>query len=154
MSTNRGSIEELIYDSCLVLDDNDYDGYMALCAPDFTYKLSAYSPEVKREMAWLDHGRSEIEELFKTLPKHNSDRNPLTRNAIVYKVRIDDDHKQADVVTRLQIFKTALNGGHTELFAVGKYLDTVSLKGEQPVLLNRHVKLDTRDLGWGYHVPF
>jgi methanesulfonate monooxygenase subunit beta len=154
MSTNRGSIEELIYDSCLVLDDNDYEGYMALCAPEFTYKLSAYSPEVKREMTWLDHDRSEIEDLFKTLPRHNSDRNPLTRNAIVYKVRIDDEHNRADVVTTLQIYKTALNGGHTELFAVGKYFDTVSLSGGKPALLNRHVKLDTRDLGWGYHVPF
>jgi methanesulfonate monooxygenase small subunit len=42
----------------------------------------------------------------------------------------------------------------TELFAIGKYYDTVDLNGDTPRLLARHVKLDTRDLGWGHHVPF
>lgn len=154
MNANREDIEELIYDSCMALDQSDYDAYMDLCSPDFSYKLSAYSPEVKQEMTWLDHDRDEIEHLFHTLPKHNSDRNPLTRNAVVYRVKVDENHKRADVVSSFQIFKTALNGGHSELFAVGKYFDTVSLEGGKPALVNRHVKLDTRDLGWGYHVPF
>jgi hypothetical protein len=30
----------------------------------------------------------------------------------------------------------------------------VSLEGGRPRLLARHVKLDTRDLGWGHHIPF
>lgn len=154
MTTNRAEIEELIYESCMTLDQSDYGAYMDLCGPDFNYKLTAYSPEVKEEMTWLDHDRDEMEDLFNTLPKHNSDRNPLTRNAVVYKVQVDEASKRADVVTSFQIFKTALNGGHSELFAVGKYFDTVSLENGKPALLNRHVKLDTRDLGWGYHVPF
>ena len=58
-----------------------------------------------------------------------------------------------DVVSSLQIYRTALNGGATELYAVGKYFDTVALEGGQPRLLSRHVKLDTRDLGWGTHLP-
>ena len=31
---------------------------------------------------------------------------------------------------------------------------TVALDGDSPRLLARHVKLDTRDLGWGHHIPF
>lgn len=46
------------------------------------------------------------------------------------------------------------NGGATQLFAIGKYHDTVSPEGKRPKLLARHVKLDTRDLGWGHHIPF
>lgn len=154
MTTDRAAIEELIYSSCMALDENDYASYMAMCSPDFTYRLTAFSPEVKQDMSWLDHDRAELEDLFATLPKHNSDRNPLTRNAVVYKVKIDEGKRKADVITALQIFKTALNGGKSELFAVGKYVDEVALDGDEPRLVSRRVKLDSRDLGWGYHVPF
>jgi len=154
MSTDRTAIEELIYSSCMALDENDYASYMGLCSPEFSYRLTAFSPEVKQDMNWLDHDRAEMEELFHTLPKHNSDRSPLTRNAVVYQVKMDPAQKKADVVTALQIYKTALNGGKSELFAVGKYIDEVSLDGEAPRLVSRQVRLDTRDLGWGYHVPF
>jgi methanesulfonate monooxygenase small subunit len=154
MNANRTAVEELIYDSCMHLDRSDYSGFMGLCHPHFHYKVTAYAPEIKREMAWLDHDREEMEDLFKTLPKHNSDHSPLTRNAVVYKVEFDSAGNQAKVISALQIFRTPLDGGATELFAVGKYYDTVSLAGERPELLSRQVALDTRDLGWGYHVPF
>jgi methanesulfonate monooxygenase subunit beta len=51
------------------------------------------------------------------------------------------------------VYKTALDGGATGLFAVGKYFDTVSLEGEEPLLTGRDVRLDTRDLGIGSHFP-
>jgi len=154
MSSERVAIEELIYQTCMTLDQGDYSSFLGLCDPQFEYRLSAFSPEIKQDMTWLDHGRTEIEDLFNTLPKHNSDHSPLTRNAVVYKVDIDSQKQQASVVTALQIFKTALNGGTTQLFAVGKYYDTISLCGKAPALLKRHVRLDTRDLGWGGHIPF
>lgn len=150
----RVAVEELVYSSCMAMDEKDFSAYLGLCEPQFTYKLSAYSPEIQREMTWLDHDRGEMEELFRTLPRHNSDHAPLTRNAVVYTVAFDDEKRQAEVVTAVQIYKTALNGGASELFAVGKYFDTVSLAGAAPKLLARHVKLATRDLGWGYHIPF
>ena len=53
---------------------------------------------------------------------------------------------------RLQL--AAVPARVTELFAIGKYFDTVALDGDSPRLLARHVKLDTRDLGWGHHIPF
>ena len=154
LNGNRAAIEELIYESCMVMDRVDFDGFLKLCSPQFKYKLSAYSPEVKHDMNWLDHDRAELENLFSTQPKHNYDHSPLTRNAVVYKIEVDEAKKQANIVSALQIFKTNLNGGATQLFAVGKYYDTVSLSGDKPALLSRHVRLDTRDLGWGYHIPF
>ena len=154
MSTERVAVEELIYETCTALDQLDFSTYMGLCGDDFEYLLTAYSPEIQKNMIWLDNDRAEMQNLFDTLPRHNSDRAPLTRNAVVYKVQFDDEKKEANVVTALQVYKTLLNGGATHVFAVGKYYDTVSLAGDTPTLKKRHVKLNTRDLHWGSHVPF
>ena len=151
----RHAIEELIYRSCLALDAQDYTGFLALCTPDFHYAITTYSPELRREQVWLDHDRAGMQTLFTNLPRHNSDHSPLTRHATVYTVDIDTTKLQADVVTALQVFKTTLDGGATELFAVGRYLDSVKLDDSgHPKLLKRVVRLDTRQFGFGYHIPF
>lgn len=155
---NRVDVEELIYQSCMMMDERNWNGFLGLCDDGFKYLLSSYSHEIRKDMTFLDHDKKELKELLDLLPKHNSDRSPLTRNAIIYKVDFDDveasSKQQAKVVTALQIYKTTLDGGRTGLFAVGKYYDTVSLKGAKPTLVKRHVKLDTRDLGVGSHYPF
>lgn len=146
-------VRALIYRSCLRLDEGDFAGWIDLCAPEFNYSITAYSPEIRKEMVWLEHDREGMEGLFKMLPKHNSDHSPLTRHASVYTVEYDESGKEASVVTSLVVYKTQLDGGATDLFAVGKYFDTVSLEEEIPLLTNRNVRLDTRELGIGSHVP-
>jgi len=148
----RQAIEELVYRGCLALDRGDYKAFLALCTPDFRYTVAAYSPEIKREMVWLDQDRKGMETLFTNLPRHNSDHSPLTRHATVYTV--DADGGQAKVVSALQVFRTQLDGGATELFAVGHFHDTVVLDGAAPKLARRLVRLETRQLGFGHHVPF
>ena len=76
--------------------------------------------------------------LFNNLPKHNSDHSPLARHAVVYTVEPAADGKSAAVVSALQVYKTTLDGGATELFAIGRYLDTVSLDGDAPKLAEAH----------------
>jgi methanesulfonate monooxygenase subunit beta len=149
----RQAIEELIYRSCLALDAQDYKAFLAMCEPDFRYAITTYSPETRRDQVWLDHDRGGMETLFTNLPRHNSDHSPLTRHATVYTVDRDGD-SQAKVVSALQVFRTQLDGGATELFAVGHFHDDVRLSGEAAKLLRRTVRLDTRQLGYGYHVPF
>ena len=151
-SEQRQAVEELIYRSCLALDARDYKAFLALCDEDFRYTISTYSPEIRREMVWLDHDRKGMETLFTNLPRHNSDHSPLTRHATVYTV--DEKGAGAEVVSALQLFKTELDGGATELFAVGRFHDTIKLNGGSPKLVKRTVRLDTRLLGFGYHVPF
>ena len=80
MDTRR-SIEELIYRSCLVLDDKDFKGYLNLCDSGFRYTIRTHSPEIRKDMVWLDHDRKGMETLFNNLPRHNSDHSPLTRHA-------------------------------------------------------------------------
>jgi len=149
---DRSDVEELVYETCARLDEKDLAGYLGLCATAFTYKVSAWAPEIRREMTWLDRDRGELEEFFRMLPKHNTDPNPLTRHAQVTRVRMNGNGR-AEVTSTVQVFRTRLDGGATELYAVGKYLDTVDCRGSTPKLLARHVRLDTRDLHWGTHLP-
>lgn len=148
----RQAIEELIYRSCLALDAREYKAFLGMCENDFRYTIATYSPEIRRDMVWLDHDRKGMETLFGNLPKHNSDHSPLTRHATVYTVEVDGN--VANVVSALQVFRTLLDGGATELFAVGRFHDTVKLDGADAKLARRLVKLETRLLGYGYHVPF
>lgn len=150
----RSAVEELVYHSCLYLDEKNFKGYLDLCDERFRYTITAHSPEIRKDMTWLDHDKSSMATLLNQLPRHNSDHSPLTRHATVYTVRYDAAGQEAGVVSALQVFRTALEGGITELFAVGKYLDTVTLNGGKPLLLKRVVRLDTRMLGIGYHIPF
>ena len=148
----RVAIEELVYRSCLALDARDYKAFLALCDAQFRYTITTHSPEIRKDMVWLDHDRSGMETLFTNLPRHNSDHSPITRHATVYTVEIGDN--EANVVSALQVFRTQLDGGATELFAVGRLHDTVRLNGERPKLALRSVRLETRQLGYGYHIPF
>jgi len=148
----RQAAEELVYRSCLALDAKDYKAFLALCEEDFRYTISTYSPEIRKEMVWLDQDRKGMETLFTNLPRHNSDHSPLTRHATVYTV--EEKGAGAEVVSALQVFKTELDGGATELFAVGRFYDTVKFKGAGARLARRVVRLDTRLLGYGYHIPF
>ena len=148
----RQQIEELVYRSCLALDDRDFKSFLELCDADFRYKVTAWSPEIRKEMTWLDHDRKGMETLFAQLPRHNSDHSPLTRHATVYTVKMNGT--SAEVVSALQVFRTQLDGGATELYAVGGLIDTVKLDGEAPKLASRVVRMETRQLGFGTHIPF
>jgi methanesulfonate monooxygenase subunit beta len=150
----RKAVEELVYRTCLALDAKDWNGFLELCDPAFRYTISTYSPEIRKEMVWLDHDRAGMTTLFTNLPKHNSDHSPITRHATVYTVDVDEATGEAQAVSALQVFKTALDGGATELFAVGRFHDTVKLNPGSPKLVKRIVRLETRLLGFGYHVPF
>ena len=148
----RKAVEELVYRSCLALDAKDFKAYLELCAEDFRYTISTYSPEIRREMVWLDHDRKGMETLFTNLPRHNSDHAPLVRHATVYTVKMNGT--TAEVVSALQVFRTQLDGGATELFGVARLIDTVKLDGGAPKLASRVVRMETRQLGFGSHIPF
>ena len=154
MQSQRTAIEELVYRSCLALDEKNFKAYLDLCDADYRYSITAHSPEIRKEMIWLDHDKAGMQLLFTNLPRHNSDHSQLTRHVTVYTVDFDASQQQATVISALQVFRTTLDGGATELFAVGRYVDAVKLSENAPKLLKRVVKLDTRQFGFGYHIPF
>ncbi len=150
---HRHAISELICKSCMTLDDKKFNDYLELCDPAYHYAITAYSPEIRKEMTWLEHDKAGMQGLFANLPKHNSDQSPLSRHVTVYTVQPSEDGNEAQVISALQVFRTTLDGGTTELFAVGKIHDRITLAGGTPKLLSRNVRLDTRMLGFGYHIP-
>jgi methanesulfonate monooxygenase subunit beta len=154
MPTDRIAIEELVYRSCLALDASNFKAFLDLCDESFNYTIGAHSPEIRKDMVWLDHDKAGLQLLFNNLPRHISDHSPLTRHAIVYTVEYAAEQGRANVVSALQVFKTSLDGGATELFAVGRYLDTVKVDAGPPLLLKRVVRLQTRQFGFGTHIPF
>src|SRR5688572_33152293 len=105
----RQAIEELVYRSCLALDAKDFNGFLALCDDEFRYTIATYSPEIRREMVWLDHDRKGMETLFTNLQRHNSDHSPLPRHATDYQV--DEQGGGAEVVSALEVVEPAVDGG-------------------------------------------
>ncbi len=146
-------VRQLIYKGCLLLDQNDFKGWLDLCAPEFHYTISTWSPEIRKEQIWLDHDLEGMSNLIRLLPKHNSDQTPLTRHATVYTIEHDPASREARAVTSVAIFSTALDGGETTLYALGRYHDVVDLGGPAPRLKQRIVRLETRSLGIGKHWP-
>ncbi|MBX9905245.1 MAG: nuclear transport factor 2 family protein [Burkholderiales bacterium] len=151
---DRTAIQDVIYQTCLLLDEKNFDAFLDLCDDEFRYTITTYSTEIRKDMIWLDHDKKGMRNLFDQLPRHNSDHSPITRHATVYKVEVDEGRREASAVSVLQVYKTDLDGGATTLFAVGKYVDTIKLDSGKPRLVKRVVKLDTRMLGIGYHIPF
>jgi len=147
-------VQEVVYKSCMALDEKAFDDYLALCDNAYDYKITAISPEIGREMTWLQHDKQGMNSLFEQLPRHNSDHSPLTRHATIYSIEYNEEKGEAEVVTALQVFKTELDGGATELYAVGKMYDRVTVQSGAALLVSRNIKLDTRQLGIGHHLPF
>jgi methanesulfonate monooxygenase subunit beta len=163
-SDNRTSaveaVKDTIYQACLSLDDEAWSDWLELCADDFQYAIKAYSPEIRSDMTYLSGNRDEMATLTEMLPKHNTDRSPLSRHATVYKVDISEDGKEASAVTTVAIYQTRLNGtsshvdaGSTQLFVSAKYYDRLRIENGSAKFVERTTRLDTRRLDRGSHWP-
>ena len=155
-------VHELIYKSCLFMNDEAWKDYLSLCDPQsFRYRVVNYSPEIRREQVWADRDYKAMKLSFDLLPRHNSDHAKLTRQVNIYSVDYDEQTKEANVVSALTIYRTQLDGtmsyiesGQTSLYAVGLYKDRIRFNGDSPKLVERIVQLDTRQLDVGSHKPF
>ncbi len=149
MKSDR-AVRDVIYRSCLTLDHMDFEGFFGLCAPEFQYVISTFSPELRKDIVWMDRDLAEMKTLVETLPLHVSEHNlrlDLSRHVTVYTVDFSDDLRTAEALSTLQVFTTFRNGGATDLFAVAKYCDIVRMSRGVAKLLRREVRLDTRLLG-------
>ena len=152
------AVRELIARTCLAMDDYDFYAYLDLCHPDFRYVISTYSPELRKDIVWLDHDKAGMKTLHDVLPLHASDhylRLRMSRHVTVYTVDYGDNDTRAATVSGLQVFNTAKDGGVTDLMGIAKLYDTVALENGNAFLLSREVRLDTRMLGeTGSLIPF
>lgn len=156
------SVQSLVHKSCDAMNQETWNDYLQLCdTQNFRYRVVNYSPEIRREQYWADRDYKAMKSSFDLLPKHNSDHSKLTRHAVVQSVQYNPETREAQVRSNLTIYRTQedgtmsyLEGGQTSLYAVGTYLDQIRITQDQPVLVERTVRLDTRQLDVGSHKPF
>ena len=154
----RAAVEDVVQSGCEQLDAQRFAAWLETTAPEFRYRITAYSPDIRREMTWLDHDRAGLAAMVDLLPKHHVDGALWLRQAVVGSVVVEGDDR-VRAVSALAIFHTAvdvgdahLDGGSSRLFAVGRYDDRLHFSGRHWRLLERTVKLDTRQLGVGSHL--
>ena len=149
---NADAVKELIYRSCMNLDDERFDDYLALCTDDYRYRVTAYSPELRKDMLWLEHGRDGLKALFDMLPEHVKPEGRFARHAQIYTMQPNGEADAVKVTSAVTVYFSD-DRGHTRLFAVGRYSDVVDLSGDAPKLKSRELRLDTRALGTGTQIP-
>jgi methanesulfonate monooxygenase subunit beta len=154
------SVAEVIYRACLLLDDQKFLQWLGLCAPDFSYRITTYSPEIRKWMTWYEQDVPGLTGMIEMLPRHNTDHGRLTRHVTVYSVDVDRSKGEAQATSSFACYRTMLDGinshidaGDTQLFLIGKYHDRLRIGAEGPRFVERNVVLDTRRLDKGSHYP-
>lgn len=150
MTPSVPQLAELVFKSCDLLDANDYDGWMALCADDFRYRISTYSHEIRKEMLWADYDLAELDNLFKGLPGQLVALGTYRRHVGQCR-EVDRDDRFSRLSSSLVVYHTDLQG-KSSLFAVATYIDLVAIGGDRLLLSDREVRLETRLLDFGPHV--
>lgn len=162
MSSNgvdaASKVRETIGRATLALDNEKWGDWLSLCDDEFHYSITAFSPEINKDMIYLQGSRKEMETLISHLPKHNTDHSWLRRHTSVYTVDVNND--EATAVSSFVIYMNVLDGfnshidaGESRLFLTGKYYDTFKLNGGDPKFVKREVRLDNRRLDKGSHWP-
>lgn len=148
---NYLALREFIDRSCFLLDESQYDGWLALCDPEkFRYTITAYSTEIAREMVWLDHDVTGLKSIFAGLAQHVSGGGLFQRH--VGKLRLSAiDAERVSAVSSISVYHTDPRGA-SKLFALARYEDTVANSVRGPILESRKVHMDTRQLSLGPHV--
>jgi len=153
-------VRDTIYRSTILLDQQDWDGWLARCDETFEYAIRCWSPEINKDLTYLALDRKGLANLVRLLPKHNTDHSPLTRHTSVYTVELDEGGKAAKAVSSVVVYQNLLDGinshidaGESRIFLVGKYLDTFKLEDDKAMFLNREVRIQNRRLDKGSHWP-
>ena len=157
-ATSAEAVVDVVYESCLALDNGQWSEFLALCDPErFRYRIKNFCPEIRREQTWMDQTFEQLQHLFELLPRHNSDRPKLTRHATVYRKRSGGENVFT-LTSHLTVYRTEWDGGNshlhsgtTSLYVVGRYIDTICVMDDGPRLTSRVMDLDTRQVGIGMH---
>jgi len=145
------AVARLIFATVLKLDAEDFKGFLRHCGEGFRYSIKAYSPELGKEMTWLDHGRKGMQDLFAMLPQHVRMKGRFKRHVSIYSI---DQQEDGSVRAQSSVLLIHTDPeGNSKLFAAGQYEDEIDLSGDTPRLGARVVRLETRELGPGMHIP-
>ena len=153
MRISDDAVRTLVYRSCLALDEEDFAAYLALCAEKMHYRITCYSPEIRKDVILMNHDRAGLAALFDSLPDHIKLPGDLMRHASVYEIKRVRNGTVAEATTSFTVIRTD-DEGLSGVFVAGRYFDTVDVTRPVPMLTSRTVRLQTRDIGIGTEVPF
>jgi 3-phenylpropionate/cinnamic acid dioxygenase small subunit len=143
--------KNLVALSCLLLDEEKFDKYLALFSPESRYSIRAYSPDLRKEVSLLDLDFAELEVLFRNLPKHVRLPGRFMRLANGTVLESQEGDRLA-LTTPVLVTHTDLDGV-SRVFAAGRYRDKIAFVDGKPRLAEREVRVDTRQFGPGSHIP-
>ncbi len=143
-------IVNFIQKSCWMLDEENFDGFLSLCSKNFQYKITAFSPEINKEMIWMDEDFEGLKNLLVMVPEHLRRLGKFTRHLSIGQTFREKD--EIIIHSSFIIIHTDLDG-KSNIFGVGRYKDKMDSELSKPLLLSREAHLETRDLGIGSHVP-
>lgn len=154
------AVRDTIYRATIFLDDQKWEDWLALCDDGFQYAIKSFSPEINRDMTYLQSTRKDLEGMVRLLPKHNTDHSPLKRHTSVYTVDVGADLKSAKAVSSFVVFQNLLDGenshidaGESRLYIVGRYIDEFKIDGGAARFVKREVRLENRRFDKGSHWP-
>lgn len=158
--TTCETVRDTIYQATMLLDNQKWDDWLALCDDDFQYSITSFSPEINYDMTYLSASKRDLIHLIDLLPKHNTDHSPLHRHTSVYSISPSEDGKTATAISSVLIYQNMLDGtnshidaGESRLFVIGRYLDTLKMEDGKGLFLKRELRLDNRRLDKGSHWP-
>lgn len=158
--TTCETVRDTIYQATMLLDNQKWDDWLALCDDDFQYSITSFSPEINYDMTYLSASKRDLIHLVDLLPKHNTDHSPLHRHTSVYSISPSEDGKTATAISSVLIYQNMLDGtnshidaGESRLFVIGRYLDTLKMEDGKGIFLKRELRLDNRRLDKGSHWP-
>lgn len=154
----RAAVADVVHRSALYLDELRFGEWLDLTAPEFRYRIEAQSPDIRKLMTWLDHDRTGMAALVELLPKHHVNGAGWLRHVVLGSVEAEPGGV-ARAVSSVAVFHTLVDvgdahvdGGSTQIFAVGRYFDRLRFDGTRWLLSERVVRLQTRQLGTGSHL--
>ena len=134
------------------LDEEDYASFMAFFGGEATYKITAFSAELRKEVAFLDLDREGLDVLLKGMGDHVRFPNKLIRHPSP-PMLLSADGSRVTCLSKLAVYHIDPRGAGG-LYAVGQYMDCFDLSGaDRPMLVSRNVALETRTFPFASHIP-
>ena len=133
------------------LDNERFDRFLDGCQPNLSYRIVTTSPELGKDMTFMDLEGDEMKTLLSTVADHVRPPNKLLRHTDRPSMQALDGARVASNA-KVSIFHVT-GSGEPNIYALGRYEDVFSLTEAGPILLTRDVVLASRRFPFGSHVP-
>ena len=147
---DREAVRDLIQETAVRLDNEDFDGWLELFGAKSEYELTAYSSEIKASMSWWKSTREELGKILDEIPQHVRDVGH--RIHLVVPVSVLVTSATASARSQFAVLRTDRDG-YSGVYAAGRYEDELIKEGDRWRYAVHRAVLDTRMLETGTHLP-